>query len=74
MQAVPCSPELPNWLDHKQGAAYIDAMLLVGATMEQLKAGTRKSVPKHLRHLELEHGLPVVSVRGVYRFREPEAQ
>lgn len=58
-----------NWLGHKGGAAYVDAMLLIGATMEQLEEGPRGAIEQHLRHLRVEHGLEVVCEGGVYRLR-----
>lgn len=63
-----------NWLKHTKGAAHIDVMLLVGATMDQLKSPTRvtpSSIRSHLRHLEEIHGLLVVHEGGLYRFGNP---
>ena len=62
-----------NWLGHTRGAALIDAMLLVGATMEQLKAGERAAVDEHLHHLKVEHGLKILCVNGKYRFGNPKS-
>lgn len=60
-----------NWLDHSDGSAFIDVMLLVGGTIDQLKSPTRPtaaSVEDHLRHLTRDHGLHVVCEDGLYRF------
>ncbi len=45
----------------------VDALLLAGATREQL-AATRGAVDNHLRHLADEHGLAVTRTGGEYRF------
>lgn len=56
-----------NWLGHTQGAAMIDAMLLVGAPREALEVA-RGAVDEHLRHLRLDHGLEVTDENGMFRF------
>ena len=74
MNAVPYDRERNrNWLGHTKGAALIDAMLLVGATMEQLETGDRRAVEAHLYHLKVEHGLNVRCVNEEYRFGDPPA-
>ncbi len=53
----------PNWLGHKEGAAVIDYLLLVGADMTTLvRASGRNavSVVNHLHHLRRYHGLSVM--------------
>jgi len=58
-----------NWLGHTtgSGAANIDALLLVGATMDELNR-CRGAVGEHLMHLRDEHGLAVSNRDGIYRF------
>lgn len=58
-----------NWLGHAaaKGTAALDAMLLDGATMEQLLA-KRGAVQEHFGHLKKEHDLLVEEVDGKYRF------
>jgi DNA-binding transcriptional ArsR family regulator len=62
-----------NWLRHGIGttADKIDAMLLDGATIEQMakKAKTTKAtVSVHLTHLRKEHKLAIVKKDGVLRY------
>lgn len=58
-----------NWLRHhwNTGAADIDALLLEGATNEQLFA-VRTSFRKHLNHLKNVHGIRIDSNGGFHRF------
>ena len=69
-----------NWLGHTTDsrAAKIDAMLLKGAPLgrmaaafdsEQRREVVKRSILKHFKHLEKEHGLRVVKEGIVYRFR-----
>ncbi len=68
-----------NWLGHAAGsrAAKIDAMLLRGEPLgkmaaafdaEQRREVVRRSILKHFKHLEKEHGLSVVKEGAAYRF------
>lgn len=59
-----------NWLGHRHdsGAAKIDALLLVGATHQELSK-CRDAVENHLSHLEQEHLLSIETVQGVTRFK-----
>ena len=59
-----------DWLGRKagSGAAKVNALLLVGATMEQLEA-CRGGVKSHFSSLKKEFGLEVVENKGIYRFR-----
>lgn len=57
----------PNWLWHKGKCANIDAVLIHGATVEEMKI-YRGSVKEHIRHLRVEHGLNIVEANGVFRF------
>ncbi|GAB4266085.1 hypothetical protein [Deferrisoma sp.] len=51
-------PDPVSWLGHRGGAGQIDYLLLEGATWEQMEAA-RGGVEGHLRHLKLDHGLPI---------------
>lgn len=62
-----------NWLGHSGGAACIDALLLQGATMPELRE-CRGAVQSHFSHLDTEHGLPVVERQGRYVFAISDAQ
>ena len=59
--------ERPNWLGHpahrngKDGHARIDAALLDGATMAELR-GYREAVERHFYQLEKDHNLPVIEI------------
>lgn len=59
-----------NWLGRQSGcgAAQINALLLVGATWEQLES-CRGAVENHLRDLEKEFGLQVEARDGIYKFK-----
>ena len=73
-----------NWLGHTTGsrAAQIDAMLLKGEPLgkmaavfeaEQRREVVKRSILKHFKHLEKEHGLAVVKEGAAYRLEaEPE--
>ena len=64
-----------NWLGHGaraglEGGAYVDELLLDGATWEQLKERrkTRESFDSHCDHLKSDHDLLVEKVDGEWRF------
>lgn len=57
---------LPSWLAHRGGNGMIDAQLLSGATMAQMRQH-RGAVAEHLRHLKVEHGLTIIKIGNVYR-------
>ena len=68
-----------NWLGHATGsrAAKIDAMLLRGEPLgkmaaafdaEQRREVVQRSILKHFKHLEKEHGLSVVKEGKAYKF------
>ena len=68
-----------NWLGHMTGsrAAKIDAMLLRGEPLgkmaaafdaEQRREVVQRSILKHFKHLEKEHGLSVVKEGAAYKF------
>lgn len=68
-----------NWLGHTTGsrAAQIDAMLLKGEPLgrmaaafdaEQRREIVTRGILKHFKHLEKEHGLPVVKEGRAYKF------
>ncbi|UAA39766.1 hypothetical protein KIH87_05250 [Paraneptunicella aestuarii] len=59
-----------NWLGRKadSGAAQIDALLLIGATREQLEQ-CRGAVDEHIRFLKNKCGLEVETINGIYRFK-----
>jgi hypothetical protein len=65
----PATDGVVNWLGHEIGVAAerIDAMLLTGATADQM-AAARKTYRNHLDHLRDTHGLPVAVADGVYTF------
>ena len=59
-----------DWLGRTRGsgAAKLNALLLVGATMDELEA-CRGGVHSHFTSLKKEYGLEVVQQDGVYRFK-----
>ncbi len=68
-----------NWLGHTTGsrAAQIDAMLLKGEPLgkmaaafdaEQRREIVKRSILKHFKHLEKEHGLSVIKDGVAYKF------
>ena len=68
-----------NWLGHMTDsrAAKIDAMLLKGEPLgkmaaafdaEQRREVVQRSILKHFKHLEKEHGLSVVKEGKAYKF------
>jgi uncharacterized protein YceH (UPF0502 family) len=69
-----------NWLGHKAGygTAVLDEMLIRGATVKEM-SDVRGAIRQHLRHLEKEHGLNLVSLGGTagspearYRFSKQQ--
>lgn len=59
-----------NWLGHDigSGAAKIDALLLVGASDDELEK-MRRAVDQHIAHLRDEHDLEVETVGELRRFK-----
>jgi translation initiation factor 2 gamma subunit (eIF-2gamma) len=59
-----------NWLGHRHdsGAAKIDALLLVGATHQELSK-CRDAVDEHLYHLQQVHGLNIETVQNRVQFK-----
>jgi hypothetical protein len=63
-----------NWLGHTKGAARVDELVVDGTTLAELEEA-RGGVENHLRHLRVEHDLPVVQCNGLFSFdRRPSAQ
>jgi hypothetical protein len=57
-----------NWLGHHKQAALLDAMLLRGASRDELEH-VRPSFEDHIHHLKVEHGIAVaVDDAGVWSF------
>jgi len=61
-----------SWLGHTGGGGLADALLLIGATEEQLKIARPKSLDQHIYHLQSEHGLTVQVENGIYRLVNPQ--
>ena len=59
----------PNWLGHRALTGDLDKLLVLGATMAELKA-IREKVSNHLSHLRLEHGLTIVEENGILRLTD----
>jgi hypothetical protein len=58
-----------NWLGHRKSdaTAKLDEMLLMGATIDELKA-IRGAIDDHIYHLRREHGLEILDDGEIYRF------
>ena len=57
-----------NWLGHRKtdATAKLDEMLLMGATIDELKA-IRGAIDEHIYHLRREYGLTIMTDGGIYR-------
>jgi hypothetical protein len=63
---------MPNWLGHIKGSARLDKALLLGATMDELKA-IRGAIHEHFLHLREEHGLEIhKDVNDLYLIAVPK--